>query len=900
MKSAGVYHRLGLVVASSALLVSSEGRAAEPLRPAAPKEYTVQLRYRIQADQVERLRQFYSLVSFLEKQGFRKDPGSDTEAEDAGENRMTGAIAGPRARALLLDPRVKALLLLPTGYQVPAEGPVKVQIDLATGLPPDRQLLLEEQSRATLQKLGFKEKLGYDNHGHARLLGTIPVEELETLLRDLRDQPEGWLAPVTPRGDLPQPLRQISPLRVIEVLPEPEGVQAAREAPTDTPPPAAGREYLLKITPELRDLAMQEGQIEARRLDVILDHTPTPSERAWRADLIDAANGLVIEGRIGPLVTVRANPKAALALAELPIVSTVRLSRPLPPPARMPVAGADDREARRAAGLDQLHSLGHQGQGIRVAVIDTDFRGYEKLLGKQLPAATRYVDLAAERNADLQPDPFAGDSNEIGHGTESALAVLAAAPQVDLTLVRVDSAAPHQLQEVARYLHGDDFRSESSLQRTEELTQAKNTIAERRAKLQEERKIVLDKFTDTSERELLKKRPKDKLTPEERELLQDIDRHDAYFKAAADLDRDEKTLRDRTRRFLDLQAALRALQDINVVSSSLVWNEGLPLGSDSSLSRYFEERPFHSALWFQSAGNTHGQVWSGLFRDDDGNGVMEFAPAGDKLPSERWSTELNFLGWQPAGKSTVPDLPAKARARLTIQWREAHAPELYRQERDVYREPLAALRVVVLRQRDPKGQQLAADDFEVVARTEGLPQRLENQPTFSVYEQAVEFTVDPAGRYAVRVEGRVPTSTRPSAIPTVPALQMRWELRPRIFVDVVDPASRTQGRVVFLDYPTEVGAMGTPADAREVITIGAADIKGKRQAASTEGTPFHAELSNKPDALSLAGAILAAQGSNHAVSFAAGLTAASLSAGKPRVLLLESLRQSPDKPIRVP
>lgn len=863
--------------------------AAEPLRPPQPKEYLVQLRYRIQAGQVERLRQFYALVGFLEKQGFRKDDGSDTEAEDPGENRMTGSIASSRARSLLGDPRVKTLLLAPVGFQVAAEGSVKVQIDLASGLPPERQLLLEEQSRAKLVELGFKEKVGYDNRGHTRLLGTVPAEELHSLLADLRSQPEGWLAPVSPLGALPQPLRDISPLRVIEVLPEPEGIPAAKEAPAETPAPAEGREFLLKITPELRDLAMQEGQAEPRRMDVILDHAPAPFEQAWRADLVDAASGLVIEGRLGPLVTVVASPKSAIALAELPLVSTIRLSRPLPPPGRLFTNGADPRAALRAAGLDKVQSLGHQGKGVRVGVIDTDFRGYQKLLGKQLPASTRYVDLTAERNADLRPDPFTGAPNEIGHGTESALAILQAAPHAELTLVRVDSAAPHQLQEVARYLHGEEFRSESCLRRTQELSRAKEAIAERRVKLHEERKIVLDKFIDTSERDFLQKKPKEKLTPEERDLLQDIERHDAYFKAAADLERDEKALRDRTQRFLDLEAAFRALQDVKVVASALVWNEGLPLGSDSSLSRYFEEKPFRSALWFQSSGDTRGQTWSGLFRDDDGNGVMEFASADEKPRPERRSSELNFLGWQPLGKTVAPDLPAQAKARLTIQWREAHEPELFRREKDWYREPLAKLRLVVLRQRDPKGQQVAADDFEVVARSEGLPQRLENQPTYAVYEQALEFTADPAGRYAVRLEGRVPPSTRPSSVPTVPSQQKSWELRPRIFVDVVDPASRAQGRAVFLDYPTEVGALGTPADAREVITVG-----------STEGTPFHAELSLKPDIVDFAGALLPAQGSDQALPFAAGLTAASLSAGKPRATLLESFRRRNENPSRAP
>ena len=81
---------------------------------------------------------------------------------------------------------------------------------------------------------------------------------------------------------------------------------------------------------------------------------------------------------------------------------------------------------------------------------------------------------------------------------------------------------------------------------------------------------------------------------------------------------------------------------------------GLTVQEERALSRYFDDRPFRAALWFQSVGNTRGQSWAGLFRDVDGNGVLEFAAAGPDskdgmsrpLPG-RWTSELNFLSWQP-------------------------------------------------------------------------------------------------------------------------------------------------------------------------------------------------------------------------------------------------------------
>ena len=138
----------------------------------------------------------------------------------------------------------------------------------------------------------------------------------------------------------------------------------------------------------------------------------------------------------------------------------------------------------------------------------------------------------------------------------------------------------------------------------------------------------------------------------------------------------------------------------------------------------------------------------------------------------------------------MADIPASTRLRLSVQWREPHDPDFLRHGQDVYRRPLAAPRLTLLRQLDPTGTKQPADDFQVVAQTVGLPQRLDNQPDSAVYEQTVEFTVAQAGRYALRVEGRVPATIRPPDQPTVPAAEKTWELRLRVFVDDADRRGR--------------------------------------------------------------------------------------------------------------
>src|SRR5262245_29420846 len=37
-------------------------------------------------------------------------------------------------------------------------------------------------------------------------------------------------------------------------------------------------------------------------------------------------------------------------------------------------------------GVDRWHAAGHRGAGIKIAVLDTGFRGYREHLGKALPA----------------------------------------------------------------------------------------------------------------------------------------------------------------------------------------------------------------------------------------------------------------------------------------------------------------------------------------------------------------------------------------------------------------------------------------------------------------------------------------------------------------------------------
>src|SRR5262249_54065533 len=114
---------------------------------------------------------------------------------------------------------------------------------------------------------------------------------------------------------------------------------------------------------------------------------------------------------------------------------------------------------------------------------------------------TRYLDLTAERNPNLLPDRFPGDPKEVGHGTRCALALAQAmaGSGVDFVLIRIDPATPYQLQEVARYINGEVYRSESLARRSDDLDRERSMLRRRRADLMVERKAILDNFGQDEE-----------------------------------------------------------------------------------------------------------------------------------------------------------------------------------------------------------------------------------------------------------------------------------------------------------------------------------------------------------------------------------------------------------------
>lgn len=864
---------------------------AQPPSPLPPKEYDVQLRYRIRAGRNERLAQYFALIKHLEKVGFHKNEGPGDEAENPTHDRMTGRIASNRVRDLFQDRHVKSLLLFPADYKLPddPDQPVKVQIELAPVHSMQQQRLLYEQARERLQLLGFRDGFLYDHRHFSRLVGYIPSSEVMTLFRDLRIQPEGWLTPVTPLQALPLPLRNISPIVIAEVLVEPEGVAPIKEFVAAPPVPKP----LEKVAPEVRALlAVEDEAAKPRRLEIVLVNTPEPGSGRWLSGIKYAAPEITIEGRMGPYVTVLVAPAKAPAIAADPFVSLVRVP-PSGSPVPLPAGDIKDanRTALRASGLEELHKQGRRGKNVRVAVISGDFRGYQEAVkAKRLPKNTRLLDMTAERNPDIQPEPYPEDGIKEGYGTQCAQTVALAAPECDLLLIRVDPAALYQMGTIGRSINQEQFGIEALEVRRNELEKENQRLTDIWQEVISERNILLQQFGDDDESK--KKRQEHELTVKK-------------------LKAEETAYDQRLARYLQYLRDLRELRRLQVVVSTINWHDGYVTDGSNPLTRYLDDQPFRSTLWFQAAGETRGQVWTGLFRDEDGNGVMEFAEAprvatrglaaARGLPPQRWSREFNFIGWQPFQGARQVDLPEKATVRIAFQWTEAHDPAGHRQGIDLYREPLAQLRLMLLRQRDPTGQKVGADEMELVALSPGPALRVFNRAESATYELVLEYTVEGPGPYALYVEGRPLTSSRAPSRPT--SKERIGEMWPRIFLNVTTPEARLIGRPVFADFASDEGTIGIPGDGQSMFTVGAADAANQPRPTTALGPALGLELLAKPnffsyDGLPIGGA--AARGSGIAASFAGGLAASVLSGGATPDGLRLFMSDRPEGILRVP
>ena len=248
------------------------------------------------------------------------------------------------------------------------EQPVKVRIELVPTRSAREQRLLSEQVRERLQELGFRDGFLYDHRNYTRLRRLSAGSRGADAVR----------RPAPPAGRLARAgntasrccrcrLRSLSPIVIAEVITEGEGVAPIKELAA---PAAVRPRPRRKSLPNcVRCWPPRARRPNRARLEVVLVNTPDPDSRSWQRDLRSAAPEIVIEGHLGPYVTVLLAPDKVPAVAADPFVSLVRLP-PSGTPLLLPAGDIKEanRDALRASGLDELHKQGRRGKNIRVAV----------------------------------------------------------------------------------------------------------------------------------------------------------------------------------------------------------------------------------------------------------------------------------------------------------------------------------------------------------------------------------------------------------------------------------------------------------------------------------------------------------------------------------------------------
>lgn len=168
-------------------------------------------------------------------------------------------------------------------------------------------------------------------------------------------------------------------------------------------------------------------------------------------------------------VLTAATPAAWLVLVLASLYGALHLSAsetPLPPvqrveaqaeaatpdsdtPAAPNTSVEEERRHLSLLGVDRWHLAGYRGRGIKIAVLDSGFRGYRSFLGHVLPARVRTRSF--RRDGDLE----AKDSQ---HGIWCAAVLHSLAPEAELLFANWEADEPATFLEAARWARAQGAR----------------------------------------------------------------------------------------------------------------------------------------------------------------------------------------------------------------------------------------------------------------------------------------------------------------------------------------------------------------------------------------------------------------------------------------------------------
>jgi|GEM_PF-1215949 len=778
-----------------------------PTRPPSKAGYEFDLLGRFNPDNREqRLEQYQATRLEVERAGCKLSWSEEEVRQFASERGLSfvhGVAPLGRENELTLSPVILGAVLWKEGAEPPTKGKViRVEARLITG-GNDKELLRRfRNTRTLLQDQGFQEAYGYDHQHFQRLIGSLPAEKLASVLRGLNKDASGKSADFAPvalliageEASFSPEMRPVPPEGILRKVPPDSrsifGEVAAKNGEGARPEGEVGQPA------SAQPVAEQATPKEPVRLEVILNRVvpltvgEDTRDLPWWGSL---GEGAVVEGRIGPLLSVRVTPDQARKIAQQPDVAVVRLPREA---VRVP-AGTAKADFPRPVGLplDTRPNVSGARPDYRtplVVVVHDDFRGWET----RVPRA-HLLDLTRERNSLFQPDPVQAAGDGVGDGARMAGLLAKRSGGTRIILARIDPRSPAMLGRILQAMRGGALQDGLLGTRTTEVaTEIARLNGLQQRLLDEQESLFLNAEGDTEAVVRRKAEVRDALAKTKGDL-----------QSVSHVDREVRLHRGH----------LLELAQASVVLSGLAWAEGHPLDGSSVLSRYLDDALAKKVIWFQAAPDLSAAVWTGTARDANHNRLLEFDPR--VRPEKAHGAEFLPLVWgkeagpKVAGTSRI--LAAPATIRLTLQWRESVRPELVQNYPQFLEEPIQSMRLLVVRKGNGEGGDTL---WNPIGTADGVAQKILQESHSATWEQQLTITVGEPGEYAIQVEGNPPRNTMPEQLGSTPGSTYTPVTPIRILCRTLQgaPVSLAYRGVDSFDTP---GWLPVPAQARRVMAI---------------------------------------------------------------------------------
>lgn len=186
-----------------------------------------------------------------------------------------------------------------------------------------------------------------------------------------------------------------------------------------------------RATEELASLA-PAARIEGGRVQVQISTTPELAEAA-RASVAAVGGEVTKVVARDTLMQAWVAPSELEGLAEREGILYIRQPDVAEPLEDLGAAGTYNTEGAAALNAAAWHAAGHIGSGVKVAIIDSGFLGYQTLLGSELPTT-----VTAKNFVDSETDAQVDGTSK--HGTACAEIVHDVAPGAELLLLKTATA----------------------------------------------------------------------------------------------------------------------------------------------------------------------------------------------------------------------------------------------------------------------------------------------------------------------------------------------------------------------------------------------------------------------------------------------------------------------------